>query len=216
MIAGQKLKTPEGVEVLLFPLPYLYMSQDEGGDFSHAGTLAMDFLGWGATGRIYKAPYYAPCSCTCIASTESANRIWQSDNPVLYANGTIDYVTWVQAHDNNPLPIGTHLNQGDLLGHTGTAGNVTGDHLHLNIARGKYANWERVPPNNNWQLKNSIHIYNACYVNDTVIVQGYNHPWKNYNIPTPPKPPRKYGYNMLLLNNLKRKEVEYGISRFHK
>ena len=216
MIAGQKLKTPEGVEVLLFPLPYLYMSQDEGGDFSHAGTLAMDFLGWSESGRIYKAPYYAPCSCTCIASTERANRIWQSDAPVLYADGTVDYVTWVQAHDNNPLPIGTHLNQGDLLGHTGTAGNVTGDHLHLNITRGKYANWERVPPNNNWQLKNSIHIYNACYVNDTVIVRGYNHPWKNYNIPSPPKPPRKYGYNMLLLNNLKRKEVEYGISRFYK
>lgn len=216
MIAGEKLKTNEGVEVLLFPLPYLYMSQDEGGDFSHAGTLAMDFLGWSGNGRIYGAPYYAPCSCTCIGSTESANRIWQSDNPVLYADGTVDYVTWVQAHDNNPHAVGTHLEQGDLLGHTGTAGNVTGDHVHLNFAKGKYANWEQVPPNNNWQLKNSIHIYNACYVNDTVIVEGYNHPWKNYDSPKPPKPPRKYGYNMLLLNNLKRKEVEYGIQRFYR
>lgn len=216
MIADQKLKTNEGVEVLLFPLPYLYMSQDEGGDFSHAGTLAMDFLGWGPNGRIYQAPYYAPCSCTCIASTESANRIWQSDSPVLYADGTVDYVTWVQAHDESPHAVGTHLEQGDLLGHTGMAGEVTGDHLHLNIAKGKYANWEKVPPNNNWQLKNSIHIYNACFVNDTVIVQGYNHPWKNYDKPSPPKPPPKYGYNMLLLDNIKRKEVEYGISRFYK
>lgn len=153
MLAGQKLKTNGGVEVLLFPLPYLYMSQNEGGDYSHVGTLAMDFLGWGANGRIYKAPYYAPCSCTCIASTESANRIWQSDNPVLYADGTTDYVTWVQAHDNNPLPVGTHLNQGDLLGHTGTAGFATGDHVHFNFAKGRYANWEQVPPHNNWQLK---------------------------------------------------------------
>ena len=216
MIAGQKLKTNEGVEVLLFPLPYLYMSQDEGGDFSHAGTLAMDFLGWSGNGRIYQAPYYAPCSCTCIASTESANRIWQSDSPVLYADGTVDYVTWVQAHDNNPLPIGTKLNQGDLLGHTGTAGEVTGDHVHFNFAKGTYANWEQVPPNNNWQLKNSIHIYDASYTNDTVIVQGYNHPWKNYDSPNPPKPPPKYSYNMLLLDNLKRKEVKYGVSRFYK
>ena len=216
MIAGQKLKTNEGVEVLLFPLPYLYMSQDEGGDFSHAGTLAMDFLGWSGNGRIYQAPYYAPCSCTCIASTESANRIWQSDSPVLYADGTVDYVTWVQAHDNNPLPIGTHLNQGDLLGHTVTGGEVTGDHVHFNFAKGTYANWEQVPPNNNWQLKNSIHIYDASYTNDTVIVQGYNHPWKNYDSPNPPKPPPKYSYNMLLLDNLKRKEVKYGVSRFYK
>lgn len=207
MIAGQKLKTNEGVEVMLFPLPYLYMSQDEGGDFSHAGTLAMDFLGWGANGRIYQAPYYAPCSCTCIASTESANRIWQSNSPVLLADGTIDYVTWVQAHDENPLPIGTVLNQGDLLGHTGMAGEVTGDHLHLNIAKGKYANWERVPPNNNWQLRNSMHIYDACFVNDTVIVQGYGHLWVNYDTPIPPTPAKKYKYNALMIDVLKRKEV---------
>lgn len=176
-----------GYEVALFPLEYLNMSQDEGGDYSHAGTLSMDFLGWGPNGRILKCPYYAPVSCTCVGSTESANRIWQSNNKVLFADGTVDYMTWVQAHDNNPLPIGTVLNQGDLLGHTGTAGNVTGDHLHLNVAKGKYANWEQVPPNNNWQLKNSIHIYDALFVNDTVIVNGYNKPWKTYSGPTPVK-----------------------------
>lgn len=198
MLAGQKLKTNGGVEVLLFPLPYLYMSQNEGGDYSHAGTLAMDFLGWGANGRIYKASYYAPCSCTCIASTESANRIWQSDNPVLYADGTTDYVTWVQAHDNNPLPVGTHLNQGDLLGHTGTAGFATGDHVHFNFAKGRYANWEQVPPHNNWQLKNSIHIYDACFVNDTVIIQGYNHNWITYQGGVTPTEKEKHKFPWVL------------------
>ena len=173
-----------GCEVALFPLEYLNMSQDEGGDFSHAGTLAMDFLGWGISGRLLKCPYYAPVSCTCIGSTESANRIWQSNNKVLFADGTVDYMTWVQAHDNNPHPVGTVLNQGDLLGHTGTAGNVTGDHLHLNVAKGKYANWEQVPPNNNWQLKNSIHIYDALFVNDTVIIRGFNKPWITYSGPS--------------------------------
>ena len=198
MLAGQKLKTNGGVEVLLFPLPCLYMSQNEGADYSHAGTLAMDFLGWGANGRIYKAPYYAPCSCTCIASTESANRIWQSDNPVLYADGTTDYVTWVQAHDNNPLPVGTHLNQGDLLGHTGTAGFATGDHVHFNFAKGRYANWEQVPPHNNWQLKNSIHIYDVCFVNDTVILQGYGHPWITYQGGVTPSDKKKRKFPWVL------------------
>lgn len=211
MRAGQTLKTNDGTEVMLFPLEYLYMSQDEGGDYSHAGTLAIDFLGWSDNGRIYQCPYYAPCSCTCIGSTESANRIWQSNNPVLLADGTVDYVCWVQAHDNNPLPVGTVLNQGDLLGHTGTAGQVTGDHLHLNIAKGTYANWERVPPNNNWQLRNSVHIYNACYVNDTEIIVGYGHDWKTYDVPIPPNPPKgKKGLMGVLNSNyiLKRKEVE--------
>ena len=174
-----------GCEVALFPLEYLNMSQDEGGDFSHAGTLSMDFLGWGISGRLLRCPYYAPVSCTCIGSTESANRIWQSNKKVLFADGTVDYMTWVQAHDNNPHPVGTVLNQGDLLGHTGTAGNVTGDHLHLNVAKGKYANWEQVPPNNNWQLKNSIHIYDALFVNDTVIRNGFNKPWVTYSGPSP-------------------------------
>lgn len=191
MLAGQKLVGDNGLEVLLFPLEYMNMSQPEGGDFSHAGTLAMDFLGWGANGRLYNCPYYAPCSCRCIASTEEANRIWQSINPVNLADGSSSIVCWVQAHDNNPLSIGTVLNQGDLLGHTGTAGFVTGDHVHFNFAIGEYANWEQVPPNNNWQLKNSIHIYNACYVNDTDIINGYNYNWVTYDGGIPPTPSLK-------------------------
>ena len=191
MIANQRLIASDGYEVMLFPLEYLYMSQDEGGDFSHAGTLAMDFLGWNSLGRVLHCPYYAPVSCTCIASTESANRIWQSNSQVHLADGSLDYVTWVVAHDNNPPAVGTSLVQGQLMGHTGTAGNVTGDHLHLNIAKGQYANWERVPPNNNWQLRNSMHIYDACFVNDTTIVQGYGHSWIDWTGPIPPTPSGK-------------------------
>ena len=191
MIANQRLIASDGYEVMLFPLEYLYMSQDEGGDFSHAGTLAMDFLGWNSLGRVLHCPYYAPVSCHCIASTESANRIWQSNSKVHLADGSLDYVTWVVAHDNNPPAVGTSLVQGQLMGHTGTAGNVTGDHLHLNIAKGQYANWERVPPNNNWQLRNSMHIYDACFVNDTTIVQGYGHSWIDWTGPIPPTPSGK-------------------------
>lgn len=198
MLRGQRLVASDGYEVMLFPLEYLYMSQDEGGDFSHAGTLSMDFLGWGSGGRILTCPYYAPCSCRCISSTESANRIWQSLNKVHLADGSLDYATWVVAHDNTPPGIGTVLNQGDLMGHTGTAGFVTGDHVHLNIAKGVYANWEQVPPNNNWQLVNSIHIYNACYVNDTVIVQGYDHNWITYNVPPTPTPTDKKHFPWVL------------------
>lgn len=198
MVANEKLVAADGYEVMLFPLPFLYMSQDEGGDYSHAGTLAMDFLGWSGNGRVYKAPYYAPVSCTCIASTESANRIWQSNNRVHLADGSLDYATWVVAHDNNPPSVGTVLQQGDLMGHTGTAGQVTGDHVHLNIAKGTYANWEQVPPNNNWQLKNSMHIYNACYVNNTFIIQGYNHPWINYTGPLPPVEEKKKNFPWVL------------------
>ena len=66
------------------------------------------------------------------------------------------------------------------MGHTGTAGYVTGDHVHFQCARGTYAGWEQVPPNNNWQLVNEMHIYDACYVNDTTIVDGEGYNWRTY------------------------------------
>ena len=73
-------------------------------------------------------------------------------------------------HDENPIAsVGDTFNQGDLFAHTGTAGGVTGDHTHFNCANGQYAGWEQVPPQNHGQLVNSTHIYDICYVNDTVI-----------------------------------------------
>jgi hypothetical protein len=201
MRANEKLVASDGYEVMLFPLEYMYMSQDEGGSYSHAGTLQIDFLGWGANGRIYQCPYYAPCSCRCVATTDLSahNRIYQSLNPVHLADGTLSYVTWEVAHDNNPpTSVGSVLQQGDLMGYTGTAGNVSGDHLHFQTARGLYIGWEQVPPNNNWQLKNEMHIYDACYVNDTTIVEGYGHDWKTYDGPIGPTEKKKEKFPWVL------------------
>ena len=52
MIAGQKMKDNKNRQLCLFPLPYMNISQGEGGSYSHAGSYAIDFLGWGANGRI--------------------------------------------------------------------------------------------------------------------------------------------------------------------
>ncbi len=185
MVAGEKLKGRDGKEVMLFPLPYMYISQGEGETFSHAGTSNIDFLGYGASGRIFQAPYYAPCSCKCVYafnSTTGANgRIYESLDRVHTPNG-LQYVSFLFFHDDNPASVvGTVYRQGDLIGHTGTAGNVTGDHVHFNTAEGKYAGYEHVPPDNQGQLVNSTHIYDICYVNDTVLVNDYNYNWVTYS-----------------------------------
>lgn len=183
MIAHQRMVANDGKEVMLFPLPYIYISQGENGSYSHQGTLNIDFLGWGANGRIYQAPMYAPCSCRCVATIDANNkgRIFQSLDEVHTPNG-LQYVTFMWFHDNNPIAsVGDTFTQGDLIGHTGTAGGVTGDHTHFNCANGQYAGWEQVPPQNHGQLKNSAHIYDICYTNNTVIVQGYGYDWKDYN-----------------------------------
>ena len=215
----QRMFAPDGHEVCLFPLEYMNISQDENGTTSHRGTLCIDFLGWGANGRVYNCDYYAPCTCKLVNATldPAANmRVWESVDKVHLPDGTLDYICFQFGHDNNPpySTVGTIVTQGDLIGHTGTAGYVTGDHVHYNVARGTYAGGERVPPNNNFQLKNSIHIYDANYVNDTVIVRGFNHNWRTYGGPTPPPPvpPTPFGKGdfVVMFNNIsrtKRKEV---------
>ena len=183
MRAGQRLLANDGKEVMLFPLPYMYISQGENESFSHAGILAIDFLGWNSSGRVYNAPMYAPCSCRCVATVDVNNngRIFQSLDRVHTPSG-LRYVTFMCFHDNNPIAsIGDTFTQGDIFAHTGTAGYVTGDHTHFNTANGQYAGWENVPPDNNGELINSSHIYNTCYVNDTTLVNDYGYNWRTYS-----------------------------------
>lgn len=178
----ERLVASDGYEVMLFPLPYMYISQGEGGSYSHAGTYNIDFLGWDANGRVYQAPIYAPCTCTCVATGVGSDngRMFQSNRMVHTPRG-LEYVSFMFFHDNNPIAsVGNVFRQGDLIAHTGTAGNVTGDHTHFNTANGTYAGGEYVPPDNQWQLKNSEHIYDICYVNDTVLVEDYGYSWIEY------------------------------------
>ena len=177
MIAGEKLKGSNGKEVMLFPLPTLNISQGEGGNYSHAGTLNIDFVG-----DTTQAPYYAPCKCQCVYAGGVDNiRAFNSLEPVNLPDGSVDYVCFLFMHDDNPVAtFGSIFEQGDLIGHTGNAGTSTSDHVHMNTARGHYQGMEQVPPDNQWQLINSSHIYDTCYVNDTTIINGYEYNWKIY------------------------------------
>ena len=172
----------DGKEVMLFPLPYMYISQGENESYSHAGILAIDFLGWDANGRVYNAPMYAPCSCTCVAIIDTTNngRVFQSKTPVHTPKG-LEYVTFMCFHDNSPIAaVGREFTQGEIFAHTGTFGNVTGDHTHFNTANGTYLGWTHVPPDNHGELVNSEHIYDICYVNDTVLVNDYDYNWVEF------------------------------------
>lgn len=200
MVAGEKLWGTDGKEVMLFPLPYMYISQGEYESFSHAGILAIDFLGWDANGRVLQAPLYAPCSCRCVATIDASNngRIFQSTDMVHTPDGLM-YVTFMFFHDNNPIAsVGDMFTQGDIIAHTGTAGYVTGDHTHFNTAAGQYAGWENVPPDNNGELVHSSHIYNTCYVNDTVLVNDYSYNWREYQGGITPSEYRQHKFPWVL------------------
>lgn len=183
MIPLQRLIASDGYEVMLFPMEYMNISQGEGGSLSH--NLAMDFLGWDANGRVYNCPYYAPCSCRCVAHWGSSdNATWESLDLVHCADGTLRKVTFCFNHDSMPPAVGTVLTQGDLIGHSGTAGVATGDHMHFNTANGDYDGYEQIGTTGWYELKNSNHIYSICYVNDTTIVDGNDYNWLTYTGPT--------------------------------
>lgn len=200
----------DGYQYFLFPMTHIAISQDEYGTFSHNGMLAIDFLGWNDSGRVYKCPYYAPCDCTCVAKGSGGDWVaWQSDDKVHCADGSLQYMNWVQVHDDTPFPVGTKKKQGELIGHTGTTGNVTGDHLHLNVAKGKWSEggWARNSYNVGY-IKNEQHIYEVMYLKkDAKIVSGNTHTWQTIDDPTPTPTKRKNKkkkYKFVLFNSKRR------------
>lgn len=208
MRAGQKKIASDGKEVMLFPLPTMYITQGENGLTSHLGLYCIDFIGWGENGRILKAPIYAPCSCTCVAG-DFDYRVWQSDDVVHTADGGLKRVCFQFAHDDTPPAIGTHVNQGDLIAHTGTTGYVTGDHTHFNTAIGTYQGWETRPPMNYSQLQNSTHIYDVCYIDDTEPIDTFDYNWRKYgDTPTPPTITKNKKFKWVLFaNNIRKRNT---------
>ena len=183
MLAGQKLVASDGYEVALFPMPYLYMTQNEGGDFSHAGTYNIDFVGFNGTSVIKNAPLYAPCKLRIrsIGKDGSNGLTLDSVDKVHLPNGALDYITLGVGHSNNPpsMAIGHVFEQGELFYTTGTAGYVTGDHVHMCVGQGA-GGYLVQRPSGNWDLSNRIHMWEGLFVNDTVIIQGYGHNWQEW------------------------------------
>ena len=201
MLAGQTKVARDGTEICLFPFEYMNISQGENGSYSHSGTYNIDFLGWGANGRILQCPFYAPVTLRCIDAWDysgSHNLTYQSVNKVYLANGRKDYLTIDFAHDDNPIhQVGDIIAQGALLGHTGTYGNVTGDHSHSCCGMGTFTGYtERTT--GCYDLTNRIHYYDACYINDTVIINDEGYPWKTWDTPTPTPTGRKSKFPWVL------------------
>lgn len=186
MIAGQTLIADDGYEVALFPMPYLYMTQDEGGDYSHQGTYNIDFVGYNGSGVITRAPIYAPVTMKVTSYSPSFTGgkavIFESVNRVHLANGDLDYLTIMFMHDNNPpyTTTGATVQQGQLCYHTGTYGQVTGDHVHSCVGQGRGGQFIQ-RSSGNWDLSNRIHYWQGVYTNDTTIIQGYGHDWHTWN-----------------------------------
>ena len=82
-------------------------------------------------------PIIASASGTVVTATYH-NSVFSYGNYVMIYHGTDDqgntYAT-LYAHMNStpPVSVGQNVSQGDVIGHVGTTGNSTGNHLHLEL-----------------------------------------------------------------------------------
>lgn len=193
MIAHQTLIANDGFEVALFPLPFMYISQGElmPSGYSHYNTYNMDFLGWGTHGRVYGCAMYAPCKLKVVSLWDyngSHTVTFESVNGVHLADGTIDYLTIGFTHADNPPyhTIGDIVNQGELIYYTGTYGqSITGDHVHLTCGKGRFDEYVQ-RDGGHYDLSNRVHIYDALYINGTIIEHDeHDYNWKTWTKPLP-------------------------------
>lgn len=163
------------MQLAVFPMDIINVTQGEGGSYSHQGKLAIDFVGTHP-----KYPYYAPFDCTCTMHLPNEALLqWVSDDVVMCVDGIPRRIIFWAIHECNPVhSYGSKVKKGQLLGHTGVCGRVTGDHVHFEVW--EYSNGGRGTP---------LHMYNVFSVPKSVkIINGGGYNWREsgYNDGTSP------------------------------
>ena len=160
------------MEKAVLNIDVLNISQGADGGFSHKGDKAIDIVGV----NNFKAPFTG----TIKKILSNDNEVWlESNEKVLYADGTIDYMTILTLHDNDisNLYVGKVIKQGEVYYSQGSWGNATGDHIHLAVGKGKFtgSGWYK-NSYGYWCINNQIDVYKGLFLYDKVkVINGlYN------------------------------------------
>lgn len=165
----------------VFPISKTWISQkmDEG---SHKGTKAIDF---GVLLPYNVTKLTAPFDGTVVyvdPQSKGGGIAFQSENEVMYANGSIDYMTLWTGHDNFPPKVGSKFKQGQVYSSMGTAGGVP-THCHLEVQRGKFIKPTKfiyIDKNigNVYKLDNTVEPYNCLFLDNDTIIKKNDYIWK--------------------------------------
>lgn len=165
----------------IFPISKTWISQkmDEG---SHKGTKAIDF---GVLLPYNVTKLTAPFDGTVVyvdPQSKGGGIAFQSENEVMYANGSIDYMTLWTGHDNSPPKVGSKFKQGQVYSSMGTAGGVP-THCHLEVQRGKFIKPTKfiyIDKNigNVYKLDNTVEPYNCLFLDNDTIIKKNDYIWK--------------------------------------
>ena len=150
------------VQNFLCPFEDMYITQGANGSFSHKGTKANDVRGKDVGERYY---IYAPCDIVCLHTYPSTGQaMWQSINPVRFANGRIDYATFMVCHDNTmDCYVGMERKQGEIFFQMGDKGFATGVHTHFEVSQAKSDRWYK-NEYGVWNFDNEYDINECCFI----------------------------------------------------
>ena len=155
----------------------MYITQGSNSRPSHMGIMANDVRGLQSGVRY---PYYAPCDVKCIKTYPSSGQaMWQSLNKVRFANGRIDYATFMTVHDNTFDAVAgkTKVSQGSQLGNMGTKGNATGVHCHIEVSQSADTSWTK-NQYGVWHFNNEYDLDDCYFVDNTNILNGMGGNWR--------------------------------------
>ncbi len=160
-----------GRELAIFVAESLVVTQGAYDDYSHMDQNALDIQ---PMERAVRAPFDG--QIVRVDATEiSCNAVWfQSASPVLYADGTYDYMTVCFLHDNDvsDLAVGQGYTQGDYFYDSGDYGVSSGRHVHVAVYRGEYNGAMRCGTGD-------VYAQDAFFLpDDTYIYNSYGLNWK--------------------------------------
>lgn len=161
----------KGEELAVFVSRSLDVTQGAYDEYSHQNQNAIDI-------RPSETRVYSPFDGVIVkteTSENTCNAVWiESTSKVLYADGTLDYMTAAFMHDDDisDISVGAEIKQGEYFYDSGSYGAASGKHVHIAFYRGKY--------NENMKIgSGDIRAENAVYLpNDTYICSSYGMNWK--------------------------------------
>ena len=172
------MATGENQEYIVFPMAVMNITTPMNVG-THVNSYAIDIAG--RDKNIESA--FAPFTGTIKKKWDNGNSIWlESNSPVLFADGSVDYAVVMMTHDNSikDLFVGQVMHQGVNFYQEGTAGQASGNHIHLGIGKGKFqgSGWYQ-NKEGYWVINNQIKPYEAFYLSGTEVINGAGYPWKS-------------------------------------
>lgn len=165
-------------DIAILSMKYINISQSIGGQQGHKGTYAIDLVGINGTLESLYAPFDGTIK-KIYSINNQQNFVWiESDNKIKYADGSYDYVTVMTGHDNNisELYVGKKIKQGDIYFQEGNSGKSTGNHIHLEVGKGKATEKGWVKNKyGRWEVENHVRPDQVFYItNKSTIINTMN------------------------------------------